>query len=132
ALVEDRGHLLGAERRSSLSEGSEGLDHPLGEQLLLVEAADLSPAAQVPVMLPVVEEELVEGADVAAPRMARIGPSWTLDVGDHAQHLLSDDLGVVGHADDVATVFDIRCLPSVPLMSGVSVSRARGSGNTGA
>src|SRR5205809_746571 len=67
-----------------------------------VAAAALSPAAQVPVMLPVVAEELVAGADAAAPRMARIGPSSTLDVGDHAQQLLSDDLGVAGHADDVA------------------------------
>jgi len=58
AGIEDVVDLLARQSRASLAEGREALDDPLGEELLLVVAADLSLPAQVPVMLPIVEEEL--------------------------------------------------------------------------
>src|ERR1700674_376040 len=119
-MVENARYLFWAELGSGLAEGPEGLNNPLGEQLLLVVAADLRLAAQVPVVLPVVEEELVESADVARARVAGICSARPLDVGDHAHHLLADDLGIVRHPDDVADglrhpllavgAFDERCL----------------------
>src|SRR5579872_2383889 len=102
ALVKDRRDPLGAQLGPCLAEWTECLDDALGKQLLLVVAADLGLTAQVPVVLPVVEEELVEGAHVARAGMPRLRPVCALDVGDHAQHLLADHFRVIGHAHRVA------------------------------
>src|SRR5713226_10244544 len=87
---------LARQSRAPLPEWREALDDPFGEQLLLVVATDLSLAAQVPVALPIVEEELVEGTHVARPRMARLCLVRAFDIGHHAQDLLADHIRRVG------------------------------------
>src|SRR5258708_9231818 len=98
---EDLADALPRQPGAAFAEWREALDDPLREQLLLVVAANLSLAAQVPVVLPIVEEELVEGAHVARPRMAGLRFVCPLDIGDHAQDLFADDVRRIVHADDV-------------------------------
>src|SRR5260221_6673560 len=101
-LVQDSGDFMRAQLRSDLTKRTEYLDHALGKEFLLVIAPDLGLATEIPVMLPIIEEELVESADVARSWMAAIGFARPLDVGNHVQHLFRDYLGLIGHANDVA------------------------------
>src|SRR5207249_2346631 len=64
ATVEDAVDGVRRQLGAGLAVGPEHLYQALGEDLLLVEAPDLSLAAQVPVVLPVVEKELEVGAHV--------------------------------------------------------------------
>src|SRR5207302_8264193 len=94
---------LVGELRPGLAAGREGFDDPLGQDLLLLEAAHLRLPAELPVVLPVVrKEDLVERIHVAALGMPWLGLVYTLGVGDHRQHLLADDLRLSRHPDDVA------------------------------
>src|SRR5438270_670422 len=89
--------------RAALAERFDGLHDPLGQELLLLVAADLRLPAEVPVVLPVIrEEDLVEAVDVAAARMAGLALINALGVGDHAQNLFADHLRRVGHSHHVA------------------------------
>src|SRR5256886_16939517 len=84
AHFEEAIYVLTRELGSSLAERREPLDDPLGEQVLLVVAADLGLPAPVPVMTPVVEEELVESANVAGPGKRKCGLVERFCVRHHA------------------------------------------------
>src|SRR5665213_2772742 len=102
ALVKDAGDDLRGQLGTHLTKRLEDLDHPLGQDFLLLAAAYLSLAAQGPVVLPVVEEEFVQRAYVAGAWVAGLGHVRALDVGDHALHLLAKQRRVFGDANDVA------------------------------
>src|SRR5258706_3955604 len=80
-VVKDSGDFIRAELGSDFTKRTECLDHSLGKEFLLVKTADLGPATEIPVVLPIIEEKLVEGAHVARSRMARIGFARPLDIG---------------------------------------------------
>src|SRR5712692_10087868 len=98
---EDAVDPLARESRTALAERLEALGDAFGEELLFFTTADLRLSAEVPVVLPIVEEEFVEGAHIARPRMTGIRFARALHVRDHAQDLFADHIRRVGDADDV-------------------------------
>src|SRR5712691_2149970 len=107
---EDGVDLLARELCTPLAERREALDDALGKDSLLLLATDLRLPAQVPVVLPAVEEEFVEGTDVAGSWMAGVRFAWPLHVGDHAHDLLPNHVRRVGDADDVFEALRHLCL----------------------
>src|SRR6266852_5847625 len=99
--LEDGLDLLAGQLGTPLAERSEPLDDALGEDPLLLLATDLGFPAKVPVVLPIVEEELVEGAHVARARVARLRFVDAFGVGHHAHDLLANHVGRVCDSDDV-------------------------------
>src|SRR5229473_3289599 len=98
---EDGVDLLAAQLGAPLAERSEALDDALGEDPLLLLATDLRLSAQVPVVLPIVEEEFVERAHVARARVARLRFVDAFGVGHHAHDLLANHVRWVCDSDDV-------------------------------
>src|SRR5260370_40461458 len=95
--LEDGVDLLEAQLGAPLAERSEALDDALGEDPLLLLATDLRLSAQVPVVLPIVEEELVERAHVARARVARLRFVDAFGVGHHAHDLLATHVRRTSH-----------------------------------
>src|SRR2546425_8371946 len=111
AAFKDGIDLLAGQLRAPLAERRESLDYALGEEPFLLLATDLRPSAEFPVVLPVVEEKLIERADIAGSRVAGIRFAGPLHVGDHAHDLLPNYVGWVGDSDDVLEALRHLCLP---------------------
>src|SRR6266404_4753022 len=111
ASFKDGIDLFAGQLRAPLTERRETLDDALGEEPFLLLATDLRLSAQLPVVLPVVEEKLVERAYVAGSRVAGIRLARPFHVGDHAHDLLPNYVGRVGDSDDVLEALRHLCLP---------------------
>src|SRR5260370_27595808 len=101
AALEDGVDLLPAQLGAPHAERCGALDDALSQDPLLLLATDLRLSAQVPVVLPIVEEEFIELAHVASARVGRLRLVDAFGVGHHAHDLLANHVRRVCDSDDV-------------------------------